>query len=206
MLIKANGVNFSNLIHYSNLEIEADNVTFICGGSGCGKSTLLKLFNGVVSPISGEIMINGVSIEDFDTVELRKELLLVSQSTYLFDKTIAENFEEFYQYRDLPAPDKQSIQSFLTLCCAEFPLDANCSSMSGGERQRVYIAICISLMPKVLMLDEPTSALDSQTAVCLMKNLTAYCKENHMTLIVVSHDKALADRFADKVIQLGGGV
>ncbi len=200
MNIEIKKVNFENLIDYPDVSIETGQVTFICGSSGCGKSTLLRLLNGTVSPGKGEIMLDGRSIDEFDTVALRKELMLVSQSIYLFDSTIKENFEEFYRYRELPAPDDNAITSWLSLCCADFPLEMSCTSMSGGERQRVYIAIYLSFKPKVIMLDEPTSALDSQTSTRLIENLTAYCKSNGMTMIVVSHDRSLAERFADKTI------
>jgi len=204
MLITANMVNHKNIIQYPDIEIESEQVTFICGDSGCGKSTLLKLLNGVVSPQMGEITYHGKNIKDLDTVELRKNLLLVSQSIHLFDKTIAQNFAEFYSYRNLPVPTDEEIKSYLSICCADFPLDMYCTSMSGGERQRVYVAIYLSFMPKVLMLDEPTSALDAQNAITMMHNIISYCKEKRITMIVVSHDKSLSKQFADKVITLEG--
>ncbi len=202
MNIELRQVNFKNLIDYPDVSIETGQVTFICGSSGCGKSTLLRLLNGTVSPGKGEIVLDGRSIDEFDTVALRRELMLVSQSVYLFDSTIKENFIEFYGYRGLPVPDDNAIASWLSLCCADFPLDMSCISMSGGERQRVYIAIYLSFKPRVIMLDEPTSALDSQTSARLMENLAAYCKSSGMTMIVVSHDRSLAERFADKTILL----
>jgi putative ABC transport system ATP-binding protein len=205
MKIEMKQINFENLIDYPDLSIETDQVTFICGSSGSGKSTLLRLLNGTVSPGRGEITFDGRSIEDFDTVTLRRELMLVSQTVYLFDAAVRENFMEFYQYRELPPPGDDEIASWLSLCCADFPQDMSCTSMSGGERQRVYIAIYLSFQPKVLMLDEPTSALDAKTSVTLMENLTAYCKENHIGMIVVSHDRALAERFADQTIFLERG-
>lgn len=204
MLITADKLDFQNIIHYPPIEIPADCVTFICGESGCGKSTLLKLFNSIVSPQKGKIFYNDRNIEEIDTVKLRKELLLVSQSVYLFDKTIEENFVEYYRYRDIPIPSAAEMKSYLSICCADFPLDMYCPSMSGGERQRVYIAIYLSFKPKVLMLDEPTSALDSNNAIAMMQKLTSFCKINHITLIVVSHDKLLSEQFADNIILLEG--
>lgn len=206
MLIRLNGVNFKNIINYPDIEIEPESITFLSGGSGSGKSTLLKLINGIVSPESGTIRIEDRNILELDTVELRRRYLLVSQSVYLFDKTVKENFEEYYEYRELPTPDERKMKDYLSICCADFSLDSFCHSMSGGERQRVYLAICLSFKPKVLMLDEPTSALDLRTANVMMQNIVTFCRENHMTLIVVSHDLALAEKFADKIITLEGSV
>ena len=78
--------------------------------------------------------------------------------------------------------------------------------MSGGERQRIYIAICLSFHPKVLMLDEPTSALDEATAVSLLQNLKQYCNEHGITLIAITHDKTLAKSYGDEYISLDSEV
>jgi len=77
--------------------------------------------------------------------------------------------------------------------------------MLGGERQRIYIAICMSLMPKVLMMDEPTSALDEKNSWIVMENIKEFCSRNGITLIVVSHNTRLAEAFADRTITFCGG-
>lgn len=201
-IIECKKLNFQNRIHYPPIEIERDRITFICGESGCGKSTLLKLFNATVSPSEGEIVYDGRPLDSMDSVALRKEVLLVSQNVFLFDGTVEENFRQYYAYRELPPLSPEQMRKYLSICCADFDLSANCVTMSGGERQRVFIAICLSLKPKVLMLDEPTSALDEATAGQFFSNLRDFCGENAITLLVVSHDKSLAARFADTVIPL----
>lgn len=195
-------VSFKDIITYPNLNIEQDRTTFICGKSGCGKSTMLKLMNGIVSFDSGSLLYSGREITEYDSIELRREILLCSQSVYLFDGNIRENFKEFYKYRDLPAPDDHTIQNYLAVCSAGFPLETICTTMSGGERQRIFIAICLSFMPKVLMLDEPTSALDEHTSTEFFGNVIQFCRENGTTVIVVSHNMTLAERFADEIINL----
>ncbi|MCL2077962.1 MAG: ABC transporter ATP-binding protein [Oscillospiraceae bacterium] len=204
-LFSLKDVNFKDIIRYPALKIPADGVTFICGESGCGKSTLLKLLNGVVSAECGEILYSGKSIEDYEPTALRRDVLLCGQSAYLFGGNIGENFAEYYKYRELPPISSEEINTYLKICAAEFSLDAPCSVMSGGESQRVFISICLSLRPKVLLLDEPTSALDETTANIMMTNIKAFCREEKITLIVVSHNKALTEAFADYTIQLSGG-
>ena len=198
-------VCFKNIIHYSDIEIPESGVTFICGESGSGKSTLLKLLNNAASPDSGEILYAGKKVEDYNPVTLRREVLLCGQTTFLFSGTIGENFVEFYKYRDLSPIDNDEINKYLKICAANFPLDASCDTMSGGERQRIAISICLSLRPKVLLLDEPTSALDDMTSNAVMSNLKTFCHENNITLIVVSHNTALAQTYANNVITLEGG-
>ena len=72
--------------------------------------------------------------------------------------------------------------------------------MSGGEKQRLYIAIYLSFKPKVIMLDEPTSALDEENSHEVIKNILSFSKENKITSLIVSHDKELANAFADNTV------
>lgn len=201
-IIKSNNLSFKDIVKYPAINIEKGKTTFITGQSGCGKSTLLKLFNACLSQTSGEIYYNNESTEKINPVELRREILLVSQNTFLFDDTIKSNFNEFYNIRGLQNPSNQTIQKFLDICCIDFPLDYICTNMSGGERQRVFIAICLSLLPKVLMLDEPTSALDEKTSDIIIGNIKDFCIEKSMTLICVSHNPQLTQKYADAVINL----
>ena len=201
-IISVSQVVFQSMIRYPNIKIEKGKRTFIHGPSGCGKSTLLKLINGTTSPDSGEIFYNGNNIENIDTIDLRREVLLVAQSVFLFTGTIEENFKKYYEYRDRDLPTKETMEKFLKICSAEFPLETRCETMSGGERQRVYIAIFLSFMPDVLMLDEPTSALDNTSSDIMMSNIKNFSKDNEMTTIVVSHYLTLAEKYGDEIIAL----
>jgi putative ABC transport system ATP-binding protein len=204
-LFSLNNVNFKDILHYPDLEIAEGVVTFVCGESGCGKSTLLKLLNGTASADGGEVLYRGKPVEGYDPVELRREVLLCGQMPYLFAGSVKENFAEYYRYRDLPCLTDNEINLFLEICAARFPLDASCATMSGGECQRVFTAICLSFCPKVLLLDEPTSALDDETAAAAMTGICGFCRENGITPIVVSHNRGSAERFANSTIILEGG-
>ncbi len=201
-IISASQVVFQSMIRYPNIKIAKGKTTFIHGPSGCGKSTLLKLINGTTSPDSGEIFYKGNNIENIDTIDLRREILLVAQSVFLFTGTIEENFKKYYEYRDRDLPTKETMEKFLKICSAEFPLETRCETMSGGERQRVYIAIFLSFMPDVLMLDEPTSALDNTSSDVMMSNIKNFTNDNEMTTIVVSHYLTLAEKYGDEIIAL----
>ena len=201
-IFRTENLRFLNMLSYKDIEIPRSGMTFIKGPSGAGKSSLLKLLNASASPSSGSIYYEGQKLESLDTVELRKEVILIGQSVYLFDESIEENFKLYYSYRDLPSPDEETMLYYLRLCEADFGLLKSCVSLSGGERQRVYIAICLSFLPKVLLLDEPTSALDLETARTLLKKLKEFGAEKQMTMIVVSHDDALAEEFSDHLVSI----
>ena len=201
-LFKLSGLRFKDFLSYPDIEIKAGKATFICGESGSGKSTLLKLLNGVLTPAAGSIFYNGKDLAEYDSIGLRREVLLVGQAVYLFDKDIKANFNEFYAFRGQEGISEAEMQRYLALCCFDLPLSSDCSVLSGGERARVFLAINLSLGARVLMLDEPTAALDDATAEQLLKNVSGYCAGAGMSLIVVSHDKTLADRYSDWKILL----
>lgn len=217
ILFSLHNINYKNVVSYEDFEIKVGRTTFITGKSGSGKTTLLKLLNNAISPTEGQVLChsnfnekavedssdnNLVPIESFDSIFLRRNILLVSQSVFLFDSSIRSNFEQFYTFRELPPPKDNIIQSYLDICDASFSLDLNCNEMSGGERQRVFIAICLSLMPKVLMLDEPTSALDDVSANNLLTNIKKFCKENNITLLVICHNHELVEKYADEIVEI----
>lgn len=195
--------NVKFIKEYDDFTINKNEIVFIVGKSGSGKSTLLKLINNTLQMKSGSIFYKDTNILNIKPVELRRNIMMTSQENFLFDMTIKENFHEFYKLRDLENLTDDEIVKFLKI--ADFDVDVNLDveKLSGGEKQRVFLAIVLSMRPAVLLLDEPTSALDSNTAFNMMKNIVDYCKHNDITLVVVSHARNLVDEFADKTIDLG---
>ena len=200
IIFKTKDLVFNDFIHFPNLEIPKNKVTFISGKSGSGKTTLFKLFNGTLTQSSGDIFYNNQNILDLDTINLRKEVLLISQAVFLFDGNIKDNFIKFYKYREETIPNESEIKYFLDICSLNFSLDKDCGEMSGGEKQRLYIAIFLSFKPKVILLDEPTSALDEENSHIVIGNILSFSRENGITLLIVSHDNDLTNDFADKVV------
>lgn len=201
-ILETKNLCFKSILKYPDIAVPSGKVTFITGPSGSGKSTLLKLFNSMLSPSDGEIFYNGQNIAELDSIVLRQKVLLTGQGVFLFDNTVRDNFLRFYDCREVHPPSDKKIREFLDLCCAPFSLDDHCTSMSGGERQRIYMALYLSFMPEVLMLDEPTAALDSENSTLVMKNIVNFCHEQGITLIVVSHNQTLADMFAENIIEI----
>lgn len=195
--------NVKFIKQYDDFTINKNEIVFIVGKSGSGKSTLLKLINNTLQMKSGSIFYKDTNILNIKPVELRRNIMMTSQENFLFDMTIKENFHEFYKLRDLENLTDDEIVKFLKI--ADFDVDVNLDveKLSGGEKQRVFLAIALSMRPAVLLLDEPTSALDRNTAFNMMKNIVDYCKHNDITLVVVSHARNLVDEFADKTIDLG---
>lgn len=195
--------NVKFIKEYDDFSIDKNEVVFVVGKSGSGKSTLLKLINNTLQMKSGRIFYKDENILNIKPVELRRNIIMTSQENFLFDMTIRENFHEFYKLRDLEELTDDEITKFLKITNFDVDLNLNVEKLSGGEKQRVFLAIALSLDPEVLLLDEPTSALDNKTAFDMMENIVDYCKHNDITLVVVSHAIQLVDEFADKIIDLG---
>lgn len=195
--------NIKFIKEYDDFAIDKNEVVFVVGKSGSGKSTLLKLINNTLQMKSGRIFYKDENILNIKPVELRRNIIMTSQESFLFDMTIRENFHEFYKLRDLEELTDEEIAKFLKITNFDVDVNLDVEKLSGGEKQRVFLAIALSLNPEVLLLDEPTSALDNKTAFDMMKNIVDYCKHNDITLVVVSHARQLVDEFADKIIDLG---
>jgi putative ABC transport system ATP-binding protein len=176
-VFQTKNLSFLDMVHYPDILIEGGITTFLTGPSGSGKSTLLRLFNKTLSPSSGQILFSGQDIAEMKTQSLRRRVLLGGQSVYLFSGSVADNFRRFFAYRRQTAPDDSAMRYFLALCRADFALEAPCDTMSGGERQRVFLAICLAMQPEVLMLDEPSSALDRQHADAVIQGIKSWCSE-----------------------------
>lgn len=199
--IQTRGLAYGH-ISYRDMDIEPGKATFISGPSGCGKSTLLRLFNKTLAPTAGTALYGGQDLAEIDSIALRREVLLAGQGVFLFEGSVGDNFDAFYEAREAAPLAAEDKKKFLRLCCANFPMDAPCAHLSGGERQRVFLAVCLSFLPRVLMLDEPTSALDHDAAERFMAQVLPFCRERGMTVVAVSHDPALTMRHAENIISL----
>jgi len=204
-LFRLENVSFGEWVSFENFTIYSGHPSFIMGDSGCGKTTMLKLFNATISSAQGSIYYLGENISSYETIELRKQVSLIRQESFLFDKSIEENFKEFYFYRNISCPDKETMRKFLKICHLEFPLDKNCKTMSGGERQRVFLAVFLSFNPKVLLLDEPTSALDENTADIVIGNIIEFCKKSGIEFIAISHDRKIVEKYSGQTIEFRRG-
>ena len=118
------GLCFQQLITYPEIKINADCFSFITGKSGCGKSTYLRMLSATLSAPDGQIFYRSKPLEDYPVLDYRREVMLVPQQVFLFDGTIRENFDLFYDMREEKQPLDEDVQRFLSICCADFPLSA----------------------------------------------------------------------------------
>ncbi len=177
----------------------------IVGASGAGKTTILNLLGGMDTPTSGSIMVDTQNIAKYDDRQLteyrRNDIGFVFQFYNLVQNlTALENVELATQISAHPL-DSQEIMEKVGL---NDRMDNFPAQLSGGEQQRVAIARAIAKNPKLLLCDEPTGALDYQTGKAILALLRDMCDQYQMTVIVITHNLALAP-MADKVIHLKNG-
>ncbi len=191
-----------------NLSVQPGETIAFVGMSGGGKSTLVNLVPGFYSATSGEIQLDGTSIEDISLSSLRKQIAMVSQHVVLFDDTIAANIA----YGD-PNPDRARVLSaanaaHLDEVIASLPegletmIGDSGSRLSGGQRQRLAIARAIYKDAPILILDEATSALDSESERAVQAALDELMKGR--TTLVIAHRLSTIER-ADRIAVLAEG-
>ena len=159
----------------------------LVGYSGSGKSTVIKLLERFYEPDKGEILIDGINIQEYNLYELRKKIGLVSQEPVLFRTSIYNNIKygnlEAKRDEIIEAAKDASIEHLLSM---EHNLNNdNKNKISGGEKQRVSIARAFLRDPKILLLDEPTSALDKKNEIEITKSLDRLTKGR--TTFIVTH-------------------
>ena len=199
------GENSIKALDNANFKIEKGELVVIVGPSGAGKTTALNVLGGMDNVTSGEVIIDGQRVDKYSEKELthyrREDIGFVFQFYNLVQNlTALENVELATQICKKPLNPKTTIEKVgLKNRKDNFP-----SQLSGGEQQRVAIARAIAKNPKILLCDEPTGALDYKTGKQILKLLQDTCRENNMTVIIVTHNAALAP-MADKVIHFKNG-
>lgn len=193
VVVANNGINFS---------VEKGELVIILGPSGAGKSTVLNILGGMDTCDEGKIIIDKVDIAKFNNKELikyrRNDVGFVFQFYNLVQNlTAKENVELATQI----SKNALDVDKTLEAVGLQHRKDNFPSQLSGGEQQRVAIARAIAKNPKLLLCDEPTGALDYKTGKQILKTLQDTCKNTGTTVIIITHNSALAP-IADRVIRI----
>ena len=176
-----------NVLNGINLKIEPGQAAALVGYSGCGKSTIIQLLERYydVKDGQGEVLIDGVNIKDYNLLELREKIGLVSQEPVLFKRSVYENI----LYGDLNATHDQVYEAAKRAHIEKFfdakEMGTKEDPVSGGEKQRLAIARAFLKNPVILLLDEATSALDKESEIEVQKSL--YELQKNRTSISIAH-------------------
>lgn len=200
------------IIAVDDVSFEINKGEFCCllGTSGSGKSTLLNLMAGIEKLSSGQIIIKGKNIHRMNEKNLakfrQKYLGFVFQSYNLMNSmTALENVEFPLVFKRIPVKKRKKMaREMLSQVGLKSRLEHKPKQMSGGQQQRVGIARAFVAKPEIVFADEPTGNLDSKTTMEVMKLIKEIAKVNNQTIVMVTHDRRLAE-FADKIIHIFDG-
>ncbi len=191
-----------------NLRVQPGEVIGIVGPSGSGKSTLTKLAQRLYVPESGRILVDGVDLCLVDPAWLRRQVGVVLQENFLFNRTVRENIAI-----SNPAWPMQRVMEAARLAGAhefilELPegydtqIEERGANLSGGQRQRIAIARALIGNPRILIFDEATSALDAESEAIIQANMKNIVRER--TVLIIAH-RLSAIRMASRIIALDNG-
>lgn len=194
-----------------NLNIQKGTMTGIIGHTGSGKSTLVQMFNGILKPFKGKVLLDGDDIwsnpKDIRKIRFRVGLVMQYPEHQLFEETV---------YKDIAfGPHNMGLsQEEVDACVREAAEFAGISSellerspfdLSGGQKRRVAIAGIIAMRPDVLVLDEPAAGLDPRGRDSIFQNIKNYQQKSGKTVVVVSHSMEDMARFCDRLIVMSEG-
>ena len=206
------GFGDTDVLKGVSFSMERGQVLAIIGSSGSGKTTLLRCLNFLETPDEGEIWVNGKLLtgENLSDDQIRQNRLhfgLVFQNFNLFPQyTALENImlAPNLLKKGAPAQIRENAMSLLGRVGLTHKADAYPFQLSGGQQQRVAIARALAKNPKLLLCDEPTGALDYVTGKSILKLLQDTCRQQGMTVVVITHNSAIAP-MADQVIHVKNG-
>jgi putative ABC transport system ATP-binding protein len=194
-----------------SLTIEPGEFVALLGQSGSGKSTLLNLVAGLDRPTSGSVIVRGRDLAKMTSEELaryrRNDVGMVFQSFHLIPSmTITENVELPMRFAEVDRAERaQRSRESLERVGLGNRLEHRPSQLSGGEQQRASLARALANRPSLLMADEPTGNLDSRTGEDILNLIRDLSLSMGMTVVMVTHERALAERFAQRSIFLADG-
>ncbi len=188
-----------------SLNIKRNEFVTLLGPSGCGKTTLLRLIGGLDVADEGEIVVDGLAVQD--TPPRQRQTRMVFQQYALFPHmSVARNVEFGLRMRSLrPDVREERVKAALAMVQLSDKAVSKPHELSGGQQQRVALARAIVTEPSVLLLDEPLAALDLQLRKSMQIELKSLQRRLGMTFIYVTHDQSEALAMSDRIVVMSGG-
>ena len=199
--------NFDSNIAVNNISfnIEQNKTLGLLGPNGCGKTTSIGMMLGLITPSSGEIIINGIKLEAKNRIKLLNFMNFASPYVELPKKlTVKQNLEVYARLYGVKEFKKRSEEMVEDLNLKKF-LNKKTGELSSGQKNRVALAKSLINKPKLLFLDEPTASLDPDVGDFVRAYIEKYKKNNELTILLASHNMKEVERLCDKVIMMKQG-
>lgn len=197
-----------NLLDKASCVFQNRVINLVQGASGAGKSTLLRLINRLEEPASGNILLNGRSINSISPQSLRRSVLYIQQMPTVLDDTVRNNLLLPFNYknnRETPKPSDERLERLMKdFLLEDVAMESNALNLSIGQRQRLCLIRGLLLEPEVVLLDEPTSALDPKSAE-IVDRAAENLALSALTVIIVNHRPFETDKAEKKVWEIHNG-
>ncbi len=194
-----------------SLDVRAGEFVALLGSSGSGKSTVLNLIAGLDRPTSGSVVVlernlAQLSREDLARYRLHTVGMVFQSFNLIASMTLAENVELPMRFAEVERGKRESlVREALVRVGLQERMNHRPSELSGGEQQRAALARALINRPQLLLADEPTGNLDSHTGTEIMNMVREFNQQLGMTVVMVTHERALAERYAQRLIFLADG-
>ena len=191
-----------------SFKCQSGEIIGIIGPNGSGKTTLLKTINGINSISSGDILLNGKSIKEYDEKELARDISFMNQNTNIefdfpcIDIVVLGRYPYLERFQEYSKKDIELAEKYMKLTNTYKFKDKSILQLSGGERQRVLFAKILTQESQVILLDEPTASLDMRYEEDLLKEVS---KEKDKIVILVIHNLRTAIKYCSRLILLSNG-
>jgi iron complex transport system ATP-binding protein len=203
--------NKTNHLHNINSDIKRGEITTIIGPNGCGKSTLLGVMSNNYVPQKGQIILDGKEIRTYKPKDFAKKLAIVHQQNEAPSDMTVEKLTTFGRlphrsmFSSISGEDEEAIEWALTCTNLQEKRHATIDSLSGGEKQRVWIAMSLAQKTEFLFLDEPTTYLDIYYQYEILDLIKRLNIEHGLSIVMVLHDINQAIQYSDTIIVMKDG-
>ncbi len=199
------------IINGIDVVIPSNKVSVIIGANACGKSTLLKTLARLISPVSGEVTLDGKEIHTIPSKQLAQVLGLLPQSPVVPEGIMVSDLVARGRFpyqtflKGMGKKDHEAVEEALDIMGITELANRSVDELSGGQRQRVWIAMALAQQTDILLLDEPTTFLDITYQIEILDLLTDLNRKRGTTIVMVLHDINLSARYADHIFAVHEG-
>jgi iron complex transport system ATP-binding protein len=194
-----------------SLAVEQASMTAVIGANGSGKSTLIRMLAGLLRPDSGQILLDGIPLRDWQPRARAREIAYMPQSTtaafpfQVLDVVLSGRTPHIPRFRLDSPHDRERAMAALESTGAAHLANRCVTALSGGERQMVTLARALAQEPRILLLDEPSTSLDLKHRAELMRALARLRETRGLSVVMITHDLQLTGSLFDRIVALSCG-
>ena len=194
-----------------SLQVQTGEVFAVVGPNGTGKSTMVKAASGILPASSGQVLLNGVDIQDMRPEQRARHIAVVPQATrippaFTAEQVVLTGRTPFHGWLDRENDhDYEVAFSAMQRTGTELFASRRMGELSGGEQQRVLVARALAQSPSILLMDEPTAHLDLRHQDQILSLVDELAAQNELSVLIALHDLNLVARYSDRVALLSGG-